>query len=471
MSEQLSDDSSNTQGEAKHNEESSAAQIERSKPMSGKSISKKITEEAEFMSGEEEKELEIAAPGKELSPEDAEAIGQALKRGRPSAFFEVLETYFEVKDKQGITIVLAMAVAHQIPGEMIWMRVYGASRSGKTELLSAIASHRDSTEMEVITPASIRGGFKGGHKLLERLDGKLVVTKDLAAMAASKREARTEVFGLLRNVKDGRLIADYGTTEDAVRQLARFDWLIGTTPGFAQSRQMEDLLGARFVDLNWKTGDREQMALRAAQNNAEMPKIRAHFRKAVCELIDRAKMQLVPIRIDPSQLPVDQIAALSAIPQDRIHERLDILKQAPEPLSEDDIRLVSGWADLTAMLRSPVARDYQHHIKFHPEPEVGTDLAQTSTRLVQALKLMDIREWQSYIARLAQDCIPYDRRQVLRSLLDGGINAVNVPPQSTRAYLLEDMEALDIVHKASGRYQLVSRLDTRIRELVGYWQS
>ena len=41
-----------------------------------------------------------------------------------------LRQHFEIKDWQGVDIILATAVAHYIPGEMLWLRFFGPSRSG-----------------------------------------------------------------------------------------------------------------------------------------------------------------------------------------------------------------------------------------------------------------------------------------------------------------------------------------------------
>jgi hypothetical protein len=409
----------------------------------------KATGVAYFWGKDAEKVMELDRQGKlkwrPLTEEEWKDIAQGLRelrKGTLPAFFEVLEQHFEVKDRIGFTIVLAAAAAHQVPGEMLWMRIYGASRSGKTELLEAIAKHGDSTEMEAITPASIRGGLKGGHKLLNRVNGKLVITKDLATILTAKREARNEVFGLLRNVKDGKLTADFGTQEGYVAQVVKFDWLIGTTPVFAQYKQMEDLLGARYVDLNWKTGDREEMAFRAALNSGIMGEIRSAIAAAVCDLLDKAKAK---------QLAVEPLSAVL-------------------PLREDWVRLISDWADLTALLRSPVARDRQHRVKFHPEPEVGTDLAQAFTRIVQGLMLLDIYDWEPYIARLAQDSIPYSRRLVIAELSRGGIGEVSVRiPDSTRSYELDDLEALGVIHKKDKKWWVMPGLRARVGILASYW--
>ncbi len=377
--------------------------------------------------------------GRPFTPEEEEELVQALKKGTLSSFFEAVERHFEVRDRMGFTIVLAAAVAHQLLGEMLWMRIYGASRPRKTALLEAIARHEDSTEMEAITPASIRGGLKGGHRVLERINGKLVITKDLATILTAKREARNEVFGLLRNVKDGRLTADFGTEEGYVSQQVKFDWLIGTTPVFTQYKQMEDLLGARYVDLNWQTGNREEMAFMAALNSPKMPEIRDAIAKAACELIDKAKL------------------------------RQELF---PKDLSEEDIRFISDWADLTARLRTPVARDAQHRIRFRPEPEVGTDLAQAFTRIAQGLRLLDESRYEPYIARLAQDSIPYFRRQVITELLKGEDKETGLTDTltaSARTYELQDLAELGVVKKVDNKWCIVPELKGRIRALARYW--
>ena len=125
----------------------------------------------------------------------------------------ILRENFEIEDWQGLRILFSVAVAHYIPGEPLWLRVIGASRSGRTEILRALLGDEDSVEMESLTPAPIRGGFKGGERLLDRIDGMRVITKDLAPLITARRETRLEIFGLLRSVKDGSITSDFGTLE------------------------------------------------------------------------------------------------------------------------------------------------------------------------------------------------------------------------------------------------------------------
>jgi hypothetical protein len=96
-----------------------------------------------------------------MEQQSATPISKALEQVE-----SILRNNFEIVDWQGLRILLAVAVAHYLPGEPLWLRIIGASRSGRTEILRALLSTEDSVEMEALTPASIRGGFKGAEKLL-----------------------------------------------------------------------------------------------------------------------------------------------------------------------------------------------------------------------------------------------------------------------------------------------------------------
>jgi len=353
---------------------------------------------------------------------------------------EVLKEFtehFEITDTIGFTLIMATTVAHQLPGEMVWLRFYGASRAGKTEILRAIARHEGSAEMEVLTPAAIRGGFRGGRRILERLDGKLVITKDLASLLTKRRDFRTEIFGLLRNVKDGQLTADFGTAEGHIEFKAKFDWIIGTTPVFAQYRQFEGLLGSRYIDLHWRPAPREAMIMRAIENNPKLPGIRDAIAQSVCKLIDTSKNEA---------------------------------HNCPLYLPDESKKLIADWADLTAILRSPVARDREHRVMYPPEPEVGTDLAQSFSRIAFGLRLLNVDDCTKYIARLAQDTIPYSRLDIIKELVFGTMSETSTRNINRRGYYdLEDYSELGVVYKVGTRWQLTTELKPRIEALVNCW--
>lgn len=341
--------------------------------------------------------------------------------------FTTFNRHFHIQDEIGFTLVIACAIAHCIPGEMLLVRIFGASRSGKTEILRAIAEHYDSAKLEVVTPASIRGGLEDGGRLLERINGKLTITKDLASMLTAKSELRNEIFGLMRNVKDGELVSDFGTREGNVYQQAKVDWLIATTPVFAQYRALEDLLGSRFIDLEWKATDRKEKTAKALENDPNLSGIRVAMAEATGALIDQCK-----------SMPIFE-------------------------LDEDTKGLIVLLADLTARLRSPVARDFQHRVKFSPEPEVGTSLAQNLGRIAKGLMLLGISNVTPYLMRLCLDSIPYSRIELLSELAKGEVTTTD-----RNWFDFDDFRLLGICDKTDRGYVLRSDIKWAVRILLSF---
>lgn len=342
-----------------------------------------------------------------------------------------LRQHFEIKDWQGVDIILATAVAHYIPGEMLWLRFIGPSRSGRTELLRAIAEHPDCAEMEVLTPAAFRGGFRKGPKVLSRITGKLVITKDIASILTSRKDLRTEIFGVLRGIKDGKLTADFGSDEGHLVQEARFDWILAaTSSGIEQQRQLEGLLGQRFVDLRWRPGNREEMAYRAAQNNPFLDKIRNELVVDVMSLLCRAEQEV---------------------------------KTQDWSLSEVELRWLAKVADTVAVLRASVQQDRQGYILSLPEPEVGTELAQGFSRIAKGILLLGLEDWKPYVQRLAWDCIPSLRVILLTSLKKSPKSVVQLEkdtdiPQRTIYYHLEELKMLKVVKDNNGTFEIIGNL-------------
>jgi hypothetical protein len=251
----------------------------------------------------------------------------------------ILSDNYEISDWQGIRIILAVAVARYLPGEPIWLRVIGASRSGRTEILRALLSCEDAVEMETLTPASIRGGFKGADRLIDRINDKLVITKDLAPLITARRETRLEIFGLLRSVKDGSISSDFGTYEGHIHQNIKFDWILAVTPVIESIRQIESLLGERYIDLHWIPGDRIKMALKAAGNNPKLADIREKFSNSISLLMETAKQNTAKQDI-------------------AINEKVKVL--------------LAEYADSVARCRSPIQKDSKGNITVMPKPEIGT---------------------------------------------------------------------------------------------------
>jgi uncharacterized protein YehS (DUF1456 family) len=361
-----------------------------------------------------------------LSSQDVQII-KVMAAREYDQFKQQLGKVLKITDEEAVEIVMGIVCAHFVPGEPLWVRFIGASRSGKTELLRAIISYGkgvdkpDVMEIEVFTPASIRGGLQEGCKFLDWAKGKLVITKDLAAILTTRPEIRREIMGLSRSLKDGSLTSFFGTVEGYVHQEGEYDWLIATTPVFEGEQVMEDLLGARYVDLQWKVEKRLEITRRALDNNPKLKELRIALNVVTRNFLDWIKYRQATM---PAPMP-------------------------------DDLDFIADLADMAALLRSPVKRDKYHNLTSMPMPEVGTDIAQSFARISQGLWLLGITNYKPYLWRLAKDCIPSVRQTIIEELLNASIEmtaytiAQNIQiPQTTVTYKLEDLQLLQITERS-----------------------
>jgi len=348
-----------------------------------------------------------------------------------------LGTHFKITDWEAVEIIFGCAAALYCPGEMLWLRFVGASRSGKTEILKAIQKHKDSESVGYLTPSAIRGGIKKtkGHRFLERLNGRRVITLDISAILTTRKDMRNEVFGALRMVKDGQFVSDFGSEEGHLKQDAKFDWILATTSAFEQSRVLDDQLGARFLDLWWRPADGEEMAIQAIENNSNLETIRKGLASHVIALLSEAKKK---------------------------NDGADYLKHL-------DKKWLGKMADITAHLRSPVLKDRQGIVLSLPQREIGTDLGQSFQRIAGGLHLIGIDNYKPYMQRLARDCVPSIRRKLVTMLyvLPGDKSVANLKsaiklPESTIRRHLEDLEALELVESKSTDYELKAKEKIRL---------
>jgi len=300
----------------------------------------------------------------------------------------ILAENFIIDDWEAIDLLLGFVAAFKVPHtEMLWLKLIGASGTGKTELLRAIRELNFADELEHLSPASLRGGYKPAGRrqplTMARLNGKLVVTKEFAVLLTARKDDRTTVFGLLRSVHDGDLSSDFGSLEGHLHQKTKFDWVIGTTPYVDQQRQLEASLGSRFIDLRWHTPkDSERLAGKAVENDPRLETIRKELAEQLQRMADSV--------IIPPKKP--------------------------------EMPYLSKLADFTSRYRTPLRRDsITREIMEVPTDEIESParVSQALARIGTGLFSIGIINIQPYLLRLALDTIPKTRASVVRAVLEG----------------------------------------------------
>jgi len=194
------------------------------------------------------------------------------------------------------------------------------------------------TEKTLISGLSKKDAVGGKEpSLLPKLDGRILVIKDLTPLISGHANTRATVLGQLRDAYDGSSSMAYGT--GAVKKFkSRFGMLFGVTPVIESCWPFINALGERFIYYRCPVGDSLQK-VRAALANSSQKKVMRE------QLQDAAKRVL------------EQTTAASIHVSDEINER------------------IANLADFVAIARTPVKRlGGKGEVAYEPSPEVGTRL-------------------------------------------------------------------------------------------------
>lgn len=307
-----------------------------------------------------------------------------------ASFKATFHQHFKGLDDDALDIVTAVTIAHYLPGKPVWLVILGPPGGAKTQFMELLPPkdrppRSEFVSLSTFTPAALRGGLKSGHSLLKALDGKTLLTKDLAALSGLRSDVRRELLGLLRLAYDGEVNAFFGNEVGSFENKGQFGWLIASTNiAWEKQRAIEGELGPRFVSLHWETVNRPEAVLKSAENTGKMAAAEDPTREALWQVLDAAQ---------------------------------EAAKLWESPFTELDHKWVSDLADLAATLRSPVARDRLHRLTSAPELEVGTRLVQAFIRIGWSLNLLEL-DYRGYLHRLVWDQLPSVRRKVLHTAFE-----------------------------------------------------
>ncbi len=306
---------------------------------------------------------------------------------------EVLESFhkwLKFDDEYPLDIVMACGLAVLFPGDPLWLLVVGAPGAGKTEMVRAFKGQYV-YPLEILTSNTLISGLRDNnnqhkrHGILQDLDNKLLVIKDLTTMLQSTSNARSEtnVFNQLRAAYDGELSAAHGSGLKKQDVKSRFGLIAAVTPVVDRFRALNSSLGERFV------------TVRIHQDSAEaIKKAQEHT-----GLEDQMRPELQTV-VEETLNYYQKCGNMFGVPS----------------LDNDDLKKIQGLGELIAKLRTEVDRDsYKRTILSIPEAEIGTRLVKQFTRLGQMLKLYGGYDYRK-ITRVARDSIHPIRLRVASAL-------------------------------------------------------
>jgi len=311
---------------------------------------------------------------------------------------------------------------------------------GKSELLMSFEDAANIYSLSSLTPYALMSGYGNSEEtsLINKLDGKILVIKDMSSTTEIGGEDRGLLFSFLRDAYDGSAARATGRGE--IRFTGKFGIVAAGTLDLEKGRKMESLLGERFLYIRPRVkGERiMEMSIRNATRKDEM---RADLKSAAAEFLDNFEMP------------------------------------AKRTITRSIIELCKELARILVRVRSGVCRDGRSK-----EVDFPVEVQEVPTRvyeqfLIYALSLRSIGTSNELIERLCKrillDSIPYVRMRCMESIADGMGTKTEIAKDiamsiSYTSRIVEDMELLGVVERSQrNEYQIISpTLDTALKNGV-----
>lgn len=338
-----------------------------------------------------------------------------------------LAEWLYIEDVEAIDILYGVALSHYLPGEPVWLFIIGPPGGTKTELLRAFKGEPFYT-ISTLTPQTLISGLnsKRDVDLLPLLNGKVLVVKDFTSILSRDSKEQAQIFADLRDSYDGYLEKAFGSGVGKKGYDAKFDLIAGVTPAIDMYRVIHGILGERFLKCRIHT-DEAKAIDKAAELMGKEDAMRNSLVNAVsnCIAYYAKRIQELPIPTCESNL-LEQIKAIG---------------------------------NITAKLRSEVARDRFHTVLYYPEAEIGTRLTKQLLKLAQALAIFHEHDTIGHdemqcLIRVARDSIPRQRLEIARALADADeyldstkVGEVSNTPTQTAKETLEELWMLKLIDR------------------------
>ncbi len=316
-------------------------------------------------------------------------MSESATRCNRTELLDTLVDCLHIEDFSAIDVVYATAISNFLPGDPVWLFLIGPPGGTKTELLRAFQGE-SFFSLSKLTPQTLISGLNTEREvdLLPKLDGKTLVIKDFTSILAMDSKVQAEIFADLRDAYDGYLSKAFGSGVGKKGYKARFSLIAGVTPAIDMYRVVHGVLGERFLKVRLHTdGDKAIDKAAAMLGKEEVVRER---------LIDVAT---------------------------RCIEYYGLRARCFEPPTATDEVLgqIKSLGNITAKLRSEVARDRHHTVMYFPEAEIGTRLTKQFLKLARALAIFHDRESITEdelvpLSAVARDCIPRQRLELVRAL-------------------------------------------------------
>jgi len=180
-------------------------------------------------------EVEVAAFGNEMV--NYKTVHNAYKK------------WLFLADTNVIDVIYSTIIANRIPGDPLWLFLVAKSGEAKSVFLMSFNNAPRIYTATSFTQNTLISGFGSmgtDPSLIPRLKDKVLVVKDFTTILTVNPQERDAIFGILRDIYDGKIDKAFGNGIYRSYQ-AKFGFLAGVTPAIELYVEGHTALGERFL--------------------------------------------------------------------------------------------------------------------------------------------------------------------------------------------------------------------------------
>ncbi len=174
-------------------------------------------------------------------------------------FLKILSEKLIIGDmqRQQLDIFYATLVANlKTSGRPVWLLIVGPPGCGKTMPMLGVQHSPFIYSCSSFRPTALISGWgtQGGKdvSMIPKLQGKILIVKDMSSLLSQHSEVVSEIMGLLRDAYDGSCARTYGTGIER-RYDCKFGFIGAATPDIDTNWSLNVRLGARFLRFRCKS--------------------------------------------------------------------------------------------------------------------------------------------------------------------------------------------------------------------------
>lgn len=342
-----------------------------------------------------------------------------------------MKKYLHIVDDAPYTIITAIAISNRMDGPPAWGFIVGVPSSGKNEIIERFSVDGKINKyvhpISSLTKNTLISGMEDNEDLIGRLNGKILAMKDFTAISSKDQKEVKEILGTLRDAYDGNVNNEYGSGVGSKHHKSKFTFISGVTPSIDSLGFVMSVLGERFIkvrihgtsDEKYRSDVLDKVVNSLEFKNKEIKEYKKEVSNILLSLYED---------FDPENLPI---------------------------MDAHIIDLIKDCAEITALLRTAILRDFKGDVDNLPKPELAPRLLNSYMKLAYALayvldkKTVDI-EVVSYVYRVALDTPDEIRTAVIRVMDFKGETKSEISeklnlPGGTIEHTLEDLKIIGII--------------------------